>query len=114
MALNLGTEYPTAKKKHRCESCGGAIQPGEKYVRARVVDGGEAWVWKSHDDCQMAAQILYDQGFDDGNGMLICVSDMDDDYREIVAVANQALADRLWPATRQEAPEAVAIRGEGK
>lgn len=96
MAQNLGTEYPTAKKAHRCGSCGRSIQPGEKYVRSRIVEGGEAWVWKSHDDCQAAAQILYDQGFD-SDGMLICVSDMDEDCREIVATANQALADRLWP-----------------
>ena len=105
MALNLGTEYPTAKKKHRCESCGGTIQPGEKYVRARVVDGGEAWVWKAHDDCQTAGQILYDQGFE-CDGMMILVSDMDDDEREVVAAANMALAERLWPTTRQEAPDA--------
>jgi predicted RNA-binding Zn-ribbon protein involved in translation (DUF1610 family) len=97
MAMNLGTAHPVAKKKHRCESCGGAIQPGDRYVRARVVDGGEAWVWKSHDDCQAASQILYDQGFDN-DGMLICVSDMDDELREIVAVASASLAERLWPA----------------
>ena len=96
MALNLGTSFPTAKTRHRCESCGKFIQPGEKYVRSRIVDGGEAWVWKSHDDCQAASQILYDQGID-SDGMLICVSDMDDDYREIVATANAALALRLWP-----------------
>ena len=42
MAMNLGTAHPVAKKKHRCESCGGAIQPGDRYVRARVEDPAEA------------------------------------------------------------------------
>ena len=111
MAMNLGTDHPVAKKQHRCESCGGAIQPGERYVRARVVDGGEARIWKSHDDCQAASQILFDQGIDN-DGMLICVSDMDDDYREIVAAASVSLARRLWPPPTPSAESASAARGE--
>ena len=33
MAMNLGTAHPVAKKKHRCESCGGAVArvPGKEW-----------------------------------------------------------------------------------
>lgn len=76
------------------------------------MDGGEAWVWKSHDDCQAASQILFDQGIDN-DGMLICVSDMDDDYREIVATASASLALRLWPTPPTPTDvTASAARGE--
>lgn len=31
-AILLKENYPVARKKHRCEICGGIIDKGEKYV----------------------------------------------------------------------------------
>ena len=93
----LGTTRQKAAKKHRCENCGRFIESGQTYVRQRMVDGGEAWVWKSHEDCQEASQILFDEvgaNFDDG---LPLVSEMDSEDRDVVRRVNPALAERMWP-----------------
>jgi len=66
-------------------------------VRARIVDGGEAWVWKSHQDCQTASEILFDAGMEGDEGCLLNVSDMCAEERQHVASVDPDLAQRLWP-----------------
>ena len=95
--ISLGSTTQKAKKQHRCGSCGGDIVIGQTYVRARIVDGGEAWVWKAHEDCQRAGVILYDQGIEGDDGVIVSVMDMDRDDRLAVAGVDMALAFRLWP-----------------
>lgn len=55
MSVLLGETRPVARKAHFCCACLGTIQPGERYVRQRVAAGAEAWVWKAHPLCDMAA-----------------------------------------------------------
>jgi len=43
----------TARKQHKCSSCGGRIQPGEKYVDHFDVFEGEA----NHEKCCMACDV---------------------------------------------------------
>lgn len=99
MALNLGTTTHIAKKRHRCENCGQSIMPGQVYVRARVVDGGDAWVWKSHDHCQKASQIMFDLGVEGDEGMLPLVSDFDRDDRAHITEVAPEIASEIWPAS---------------
>lgn len=95
--LNLGTTHPVARTKHRCDSCGRLITPKTRYVRARIVDGGEAWVWKAHEDCQAAGLLLSKLGHEDGDGCLLSVYDMDPEDQAIIRTHDPALAERLWP-----------------
>lgn len=95
--INLGTERPVARKSHVCDSCCGTIDVGQRYVRARIVDGGEAWTWKAHEDCQRAGEILFDAGLEGDDGCILNVSDMCAEERQHVAKVDHALANRLWP-----------------
>lgn len=92
--LNLGSTTQTAKRVHRCENCAGWIKPGQVYVRARIVDGGEAWVWKSHDYCQQASELLFSLGNEGDDGSLPLVTDYPDEIREIAP----ELAKLIWEA----------------
>ncbi len=95
--LNLGSSRHRARKVHYCEHCTRKIFVGEAYHRARIVDGGDAWVWKSHEDCQKASEILWSQGIEGDDACLFKVIDMDRDERDLVRRADPALALRLWP-----------------
>ena len=44
-------ETLTARKAHRCMSCGEPVNPGEKYVRWRCYDSGDAGTVKMHPEC---------------------------------------------------------------
>jgi hypothetical protein len=103
--INLGTSHPVARKMHRCESCGGRVEPGQKYYRARIVDGGEAWVWKAHEWCQKAGDILFANGFDGDDGTILCVMDMGDELRAIVRDADPQTAAAIWPNSDSEHSE---------
>jgi len=50
----LGETRPRAVKSHLCAACLGTIGTGDRYIRQRVVDGPEAWVWKAHLLCEQA------------------------------------------------------------
>ena len=54
MATLLEERTLTARKRHGCNVCLGSIEPGQRYVRQRVVDGRDAWTWKAHDLCDRA------------------------------------------------------------
>jgi len=94
--MNLGTTTQAARKAHHCDSCGGKIEVGQTYVRSRVVDGGDAWVWKSHEDCQRASVILFEEGIEGDDYTLVSVRDMDREDREIVWAKSPAC--RRWEA----------------
>jgi hypothetical protein len=50
----------TARKKHVCNLCRFAINPGEKYRSAKMFDGGEFWEWKEHLECSECAKDTLD------------------------------------------------------
>jgi len=95
--LNLGSTKQTAAKAHVCDNCLRRIEPGQRYVRARIVDGSDAWVWRSHDDCQAVSEILFREGIEGDDGMLFRVCDMDREERDIIARVQPDLAQRMWP-----------------
>lgn len=95
--LNLGSTKQRAVKRHFCSNCCGSIQPGQVYVRARIVDGGEAWVWKSHEDCQEVSEILYRAGIEGDDGCLFSVSEMDGEMWDIVRRVRPDIAARMRP-----------------
>lgn len=47
-----------ARKAHRCNWCNEAIEVGTSYVRQRLVDGHEAWTYRSHPECDKAFASL--------------------------------------------------------
>jgi hypothetical protein len=44
-------ETHTARKKHRCLSCGELVNAGEKYTRWRCYDSGDVGTVKMHQEC---------------------------------------------------------------
>ena len=61
----LSNKIVKANKDHACNFCGLKINKGENYHTSFNVDGGEAYTWKSHKDCQRLADIFLE---DDNNG----------------------------------------------
>ena len=63
----VNTKTHTARKKHRCELCGGVIDIGQRYNADFCVDGGYAYTFKSHIECSDLVDELIDYcEFDDG------------------------------------------------
>lgn len=59
--------HPTARKKHRCETCGRSIETGEKYHRYDGIYDGRANSWKDCGHCASLISIfnlpdIYDEG----------------------------------------------------
>lgn len=53
-----------ARKRHRCDWCDEFIEPGDKYVRWRWFDYGDAGTCKMHPECYEAGKTLdWDEGF---------------------------------------------------
>lgn len=97
MVTVISSETPTARKPHRCDSCLREIAPGTTYRRARCVDGGDAWTWKTHPACQRAGEILWDRDIRGEEGCLINVCDMDHEDREMVYAADPETFHEVWP-----------------
>lgn len=101
MGLVLETVTHTARKMHWCASCGRKIATGQKYVRQRVVEGGNAWTWKAHQHCHEAAQILFAKGIEGDDGSLLNISDMEAEDRETLRVFRPELAAVIWPQVEE-------------
>lgn len=91
----VSASVPTARKRHFCDSCCGAIELGQRYHRTFCVDGGEAWTYREHEDCWRACSIIHDMGWHE-EWPRVC--DFEPEERDDVRAADAALADRLWPA----------------
>lgn len=58
---------PKARKRHWCEVCGWAIEPGETYERAVTFDGGDVLTWKAHiTPCQVGSMLAFNANYGDG------------------------------------------------
>ncbi len=44
-------ERLTAKKPHKCDNCGGRIDPGDEYIRRCCYEEGRASTSKTHPGC---------------------------------------------------------------
>ncbi len=97
MVTVISAETPTARKPHRCDSCLREIAPGTTYRRARCVDGGDAWTWKTHLACQRAGEILWDRGICGEEDCLLNVCDMDSNDRETVYATDPETFYAVWP-----------------
>lgn len=60
----ISQEHPVARKPHRCNMCYRRIEPGERYLKAFVVDSGDAWTWKECEHCEAMIHILREQLLD--------------------------------------------------
>lgn len=48
----LSATEPHARKRHRCSLCDGPIEVGIKHIAESYCDGGAAWTWRAHIDCE--------------------------------------------------------------
>jgi len=95
--LVLSEDNHKARKRHVCDSCMRHIEPGEVYRRARIVNGGDAWVFKAHTPCHKAGLILADKGYMGDDDALVNVIDMEREDRETVAAEDPEVARKCWP-----------------
>jgi hypothetical protein len=61
-----------SRKKHRCNLCGGVIEPGDSYRKSRLkYDYDDPYEWKEGTACEIVAKELFGSGYfeDDGNGL---------------------------------------------
>lgn len=93
----LSDTTQAARKRHRCDSCGRHIEIGEQYARQRIVDGGDAWVFKAHTHCMEAGKLLFNNGLGGVDDTILNVSDMDKEDREAVFKLRPDLYRAIWP-----------------
>ena len=58
MCTFLSEETHRARKQHTCSWCGQKIEPGESYVRQRLIFEGEPVTNKFHPECDEASSIV--------------------------------------------------------
>lgn len=97
MATQLGTTTQKARKRHYCDSCSGSIEVGQEYSRSRMVDGGDAWVFKCHTACRKAGDILWDNDIRNEGEFIVNASDMDREDREMVYRNSPETYHAVWP-----------------
>ncbi len=97
MPVVLGNRRLAARKRHCCDSCGRAIEPGTSYERQRCVDGGDAWTYKAHPACLKASSILLRLGIEGDDGALLNVTDMDLEDRAAVYREDPGAYRAAWP-----------------
>lgn len=74
-----------ARKSHICDLCGLRIEKGIKYNYDFIVEGGDAWGFKSHLDCNHLAHIWFmEDDFNEGLDMI--------DFKEYVNLSYKAIA----------------------
>lgn len=61
MTVLVSETRQAARKPHQCDNCGRFIEPGTRYLRQFVKDGGDVWSWVSHEDCAEAAARIWDE-----------------------------------------------------
>lgn len=52
---------PVARKAHQCEDCGRRIDPGELYLRQRVLGDDGPYTWKRCAHCRALVALYYDE-----------------------------------------------------
>lgn len=86
-----------ARKRHRCDSCGRAIKPGERH-NVQACKDGDFYTFRSHLACFRAANIVYfAAGMYPEDGLPL-VSDMETEDREVVAAEDQDAFIAIWGA----------------
>jgi len=58
MGTCTATSTYKARKRHVCDACGQAINPGDTYKRYRWFDGGDVGTVKAHPECYEAINDL--------------------------------------------------------
>ena len=93
MSTLIDEQRPTARVVHQCGGCGRTIHPGERYLRQRIVDVGDAWTWKECAHCEAVRPALFPDSWDE---TLPVASEVLGEYR------NETVAHRvLWRALCQ-------------
>lgn len=93
----LSESEPKAKKSHRCEWCGQAIEQGEKYYRYSAISDGDMQCTKLHLECRDAmTRDIADAA--DPHDYEIPVEDM-------VRGKTYYESDEIWAAERKAAGE---------
>lgn len=60
MPTLLSSGEATARTRHRCEGCANVVQPGERYYRQGVADGGEVYTWRLCLECRAIAHHVFE------------------------------------------------------
>ena len=72
MTLVLSTKTVTARKPHRCSTCGvECIQPGDTYTRQATLNDGRVYDWVTCDPCQTTFDDVWEWAgspYDEGIG----------------------------------------------
>ena len=56
----LDSKAVTARKRHRCDDCGGPIEPGDRYRRATCLGDGTVWTWRDCTPCADLIDVIWD------------------------------------------------------
>ena len=62
MSTTLSHKVVTAIKDHKCNFCGGVIEPKTQYSRAGLLHDGRLYTWKSHLRCDQICSKLNMEG----------------------------------------------------
>lgn len=56
----IAKRFPRAKKSYHCDLCRGSINKGEQYSYQFNTDGGEAYAFRSHLECDFVCNELWE------------------------------------------------------
>lgn len=93
-----------AKKKHRCEHCGGTIQPGEEHIYAVQVWQGYFDTNREHQDCrEVWLHLNGERGWDCDGTPFLSDDEWELDEQEWVIQNHPQVAARLgWKREEEE------------
>lgn len=82
-AQDLGREWRTARKEHRCYACRESIRPGDRYHISAIVQDGSAESFKHCARCWAICEALWAEGAGIIDFGLNCGEEWEDNFGEL-------------------------------
>lgn len=107
---------PRARRPHRCNDCGGTIEPGEHYTRIFTLHEGEPNAYKRCADCAyLIAEVGREWMSECGGWSCIYAGDLPESWDELVsgAILDGVCADAASAVRRLAGMQHACARARG-
>ena len=112
--METTSSTPEARKKHYCEVCGWAIEPGETYERVVTFDAGDVLTWKAHaTPCAIASSRATSADYCDWQSGMGATADDVAEWASEYADSDAIAAELLGRYAINEERRKAQMAGEG-